>query len=267
MATTEQAAALTAATQRAQLQNMALVTALAERVLAGQDRATLAQAMAAIMDLLVPIILRQRSTSALISRQYYQAFRILETGDKSIIDLDEVQIIDPAAIRTSLMVTGPVSYQKRVEKIQALKLDPAVEKIQLEDAWNKTVGEFSAAAGRHVVNGGREQLLDAVEHDKVAFGWFRTTSADPCYFCAMLASRGPVYKEDSFDESDARFTGPGNVKCHDHCACGFEPIFDRSTKLPERQHEFEDLWGKSTKGKSGAAAVLAFRQAFEGRVA
>jgi hypothetical protein len=263
MATTEQAAALTAATQRAQLQNMALVTTLAQRILAGQDRRTLSQSMAAILSALVPLILRQRSTSALISRQYYQAFRILETGDKDIIDLDEVQHIEEAAIRTSLMVTGPVGYQRRVEKIQALKLDPAVEKIQLEEAWNKTVGEFSAAAGRHVINGGREQLLDAVEHDKIAFGWFRTTSADPCYFCAMLASRGPVYKEDSFDESDARFTGPGNVKCHDHCACGFEPVFDRSTKLPDVTQRSAKVWMESTKGKSGAAAILAFRQAWE----
>lgn len=123
----------------------------------------------------------------------------------------------------------------------------------------------SAAAYRHVVDGGRA-LTDELVTTKVAVGWVRVTKANPCYFCAMLASRGPVFAEQSFDRSDPRFEGPGEYKVHDSCGCSLRPIYSRSSaSWPQQSRDFEELWKNSGAKFSGPAAVSAFRRAYEGR--
>jgi hypothetical protein len=47
-----------------------------------------------------------------------------------------------------------------------------------------------------VLAGGRMTITGAVQHDRRALGWARSTSGEPCTFCRMLASRGPVYKSE-----------------------------------------------------------------------
>jgi len=96
--------------------------------------------------------------------------------------------------------------------------------------------------------------------------YLRVTDADPCYFCAMLASRGPVYDEDSFDDSNPRFFGPGDYKVHDHCNCTLEPLYYSDAKAAGRAEEFEALWRTSGATKSGREAIREFRRAYEGRL-
>ena len=121
-------------------------------------------------------------------------------------------------------------------------------------------------AERIVLDGGRETLHDTVRADPKALGWFRVTDGDPCYFCAMLASRGPVYKRDSFDRSDPRFVGTGDAKVHNHCGCTLAPVFSRTQQLPLLNRRMADLWSRSTAGASGSGKALDFRRAYEGRV-
>jgi hypothetical protein len=82
----------------------------------------------------------------------------------------------------------------------------------------------------------------------------------------MLMSRGIVYKEDSFDDSDPRFFGPGDAKIHDHCGGSLAPAYDR-TLSPELQ-KFKDLWesGKwdpAPNRKGEPDVVLGWRQFYE----
>jgi len=72
----------------------------------------------------------------------------------------------------------------------------------------------SGAVARHVLDSARETLLASVRADRRARGWARVTSAEPCKFCAMLASRGAVYSATS-----------GVFQAHDHCGCTLEPAF------------------------------------------
>lgn len=126
----------------------------------------------------------------------------------------------------------------------------------------------AAAAVRHVQNGGRAAVDELVKRDPVARGWVRITRDDACFFCAMLASRGPIYKGDSFDESDPRFEGPGEHKVHDSCGCSLRPVYTRSmSEWPEASLAADELWRRVAKGKSPRKAILAFRQAYEGRAA
>lgn len=147
------------------------------------------------------------------------------------------------AARTSLIVTGPVNIKARTGRGEDLDL-----------AERRALVEASGAASRHVLNGGRESLLTVVDADATALGWARVTDGDPCYFCAMLASRGPVYKT----RAQAAF------QPHDHCACTVEPAFSREAAWPGRGREFQQLWNDLIRGRySGKDAIRAWRRLYE----
>ncbi len=106
----------------------------------------------------------------------------------------------------------------------------------------EAISRAASSAVRYITTAGQEHVLAHIAADPVATGYARTTKPGCCYFCAMLASRGFVYKEDSFDESDARFQGPGEAKVHDSCGCGMRPSYSRSDPPPERNADLEQLW-------------------------
>jgi len=107
-----------------------------------------------------------------------------------------------------------------------------------------------AAAEKLVLDTGRDTITGAVMADRKARGWARVTEPGACYFCAMLASRGAVYRT----EQTAQF------RAHDHCHCHPEPVF--TAYEPSAQvREWQALWVKSTAGHSGKAAIAAFRAA------
>lgn len=144
--------------------------------------------------------------------------------------------------RTSLLVTGPINIKRRTGAAQPLRV-----------VRRQAFAEASEAAGRHVQNGGRETVLTLVQADDVALGWARVTDGDPCYFCAMLASRGGVFKT----RESAAF------QPHDRCGCVPVPIYDRASAFPGRAREFQALWRESTTGTSGKDSIRAFRRAYE----
>jgi hypothetical protein len=157
------------------------------------------------------------------------------------------------AAENALRVTGPINIKARIARGE----DP-------EKAKRNALVEAAGSAGRHVLNGGRSTQLALVQNDRGAIGWVRVTDGNPCAFCAMLASRGPVYKADSFSSSDPRFTGPGEVKTHDHCACLMVPVFSRTAAWPGRSKEFQELWNAHIQGRySGKDAIRAWRRLHE----
>lgn len=149
---------------------------------------------------------------------------------------------DDKAAKTSLIVTGPVNMKARTRRGEPPRV-----------VNRRAVVDATGAAGRHVLNGGRKTLLTLVEADEAAVGWARVTDRDPCYFCAMLASRGPVYQS----RRQASF------QPHDHCACTAEPVFDRAADWPGRARQFQRVWRDVTAGHSGRDAVNAFRREYE----
>ncbi|MGZ4518964.1 MAG: VG15 protein [Mycobacteriaceae bacterium] len=115
----------------------------------------------------------------------------------------------------------------------------------------------SEAASQLVLDQGRDTIIENAARDPKAKGWVRVTEPGACSFCLMLAIRGGMgvlYKA----ENTADF------KAHDNCRCHAEPVFNAY----EPSHDLRQaqaLWVKSTKGKSGNDARIAFRQAVEGR--
>lgn len=105
---------------------------------------------------------------------------------------------------------------------------------------------LAAEVEQLVLNQGRQATMGAVEADKAAKGWARVPEPGACSFCAMLSTRGAVYKSGrSFDASNKKFTGDAaEFKVHNNCRCNLEPVFNAyepSAQIREWQQAWADL--------------------------
>ena len=201
------------------------------------------------MRLVMSIVGAYREQSSQRAWQYYEQFREFELPRQVPLPRQPWPEWDRTATETSLLVKGPIGIKHRTGQ----GIDPV-------RASRVALVEVQGAATRHALAGGRSVLDDAVSRDPVALGWARVTSASPCSFCAMLASRGPVYKS-----RRSASTASDGARYHDGCACTTEPVFSRSQPWPGRARDWSALWAESTRGRSGVDARRAFRAAVEGR--
>lgn len=174
------------------------------------------------------------------------------------VDFDD----EDRAARTSMTVTGPISIKVKLKRRAVPTVRPEDERLQqaaqrsTSDASRAALVEASGAGMRHVIAGSRKTALTVIQRDQVALGWARVTDGNPCAFCAMLSSRGPVYGS----KQGASF------EAHDHCACTAEAVFDRKSQWPGRAAEFRKLWRDNIEGQySGKAAINAWRRLYERR--
>lgn len=128
---------------------------------------------------------------------------------------------------------------------------------------NTALSTTLGTATRIALDGGRTTTLDTVEADPIAVGWYRVTDASPCAFCALLASRGVVYKSDSFEASNARFAGDGEAKVHNHCGCSFAAAFSHDQNLPDASQTAMRVY----KDRGDGDALVAFRKAWNEHLA
>ncbi|WP_228002148.1 VG15 protein [Nocardia australiensis] len=165
-------------------------------------------------------------------------------------------------------------------------------------AVREVVNRVSVTMGRHIQQAGRDAIVDTADGAGEEVGWARLLSgAENCAFCAMLASRGPVYRS---DKSATSVVGRprGNRELgeayHDNCDCetvlvrrgqpwegqaeyerlerlwiaassldgeprlAFNRAFRRGQKDPDLLKEIERLWEDSTEGLTGTDATDAF---------
>lgn len=242
MAATLAGARLTAEHRSAQLALRAVTLRQTLQVWPAFDPEHAARSWPPVENALLAIIGQRRSDSASIAAGYFQAFRAAERiGGTATPIMSAFDAEATARAQTSLQVTGYVT----TERLTALKRpDPA----------RTALVRVSGAVTRHVLDGGRETILASLRADRRALGWARATSGDPCSFCAMLASRGPVYGQRS-----------GDFQSHDHCACSLEPVYQRDQEWPTGSREYQRLWGTAAYGTSGAEARNAFRAALAAR--
>lgn len=267
MAITAQAAALTAAYQVEQNKNGALAAyVVAQLWIRSIDPDNISGSAAELLARLIPLLVKRHDYSSATARRYYQAFRKLESTTGASFKLRDTEELNLAALETSLRVTGEVALKNRIKDLPLNDNIPGLtQKMLIKQAIDDTSEEIAGSAMRHVMNGGRDEIRNAVEDDPEALGWIRVTDGDPCFFCAMLASRGPVYDDESFNQSDPRFTGPGQHKVHDNCGCGNEPVFDRKTKWPGKASAANTAWTNLEKELGHVPTILEFRNRWEGR--
>lgn len=163
-------------------------------------------------------------------------------------------------LRREIEALGLDYKQRMLDRIDTRKAADEVDRLRNEA--HDRAGVRQAAAGERVaMNGGRSTLWNAAAADARAIGWIRVSrTGTPCYFCAMLISRGAVYK------SEASATYADGDKYHDNCHCYAVPVFSRDEYESGDQYqlnrEYQDLWPRVTRGLSGKAAMLAWRRYF-----
>jgi hypothetical protein len=189
-----------------------------------------------------PIITAQRRQSALLAANSVRPFKALELGVGATAPIGLAEVAVAEAVTTSLVVTGPVTVKKAIARA-----------VTPEQAMTLGSVRSSGAAQRHVLNGGRDTTMGTINADRQALGWARATSGKPCAFCAMLASRGPVYQ----DEGTAVF------EPHEHCNCHPEPVYRRDTEWPAGTRQYADLW-QQARDLDGDTTIN-FRRLIEGR--
>jgi hypothetical protein len=157
----------------------------------------------------VLITLTGNQDSAAAARRYYPLFRRAERVPGSAPSAQPAAPLPPD--RTAAMIRG-AALAGIVQARQAGKSIDQAQRI----GFARTAGEVA----KLVLTGGRMALLTVVERDAQALGWQRVTSSDdPCPFCRMLVSRGPVYKS---GES-------GDFETHGSCGCAVELVYDRDS--------------------------------------
>jgi hypothetical protein len=221
---------LTEAHRRTQLQIRATVLRQLTQVWPMLDPVRLDQTSPAFLAAATRLILGGRQLSSRASMLYLQQFRAAEgvRGAAPIVVPPPTR--DTAdAIRTSLTVTGPVSIKQATTR-------GSFGSAALSTAFTKV----SAAAVRHVLDGGRDVTLASVRVDPQTRGWTRVASANACAFCAMLAGRGGVYTEAS-----------ASFESHDACGCVAEPVFSNGEyNFPPNTSDYRGAWEEATRGES-----------------
>lgn len=163
--------------------------------------------------------------------------------------------------RARVRVTAPAQQPRaRVQvRVAANDLDPrsraaARSRVVVTDdnrrdpAVVRTVTErVTATVERHIRQVDRETVVATAEAAPEEIGWARVLSgAENCAFCAMLASRGPVYRSDKSALSvvgDRRGRTRGSRELgegyHDHCDC--DAVLVREGQDWAGREEFERL--------------------------
>ncbi len=231
MARTEQGATLTEQHRRAQLQVRAQALRDFTRLwpIWKPDEAS---TFGLLVTATVPLVRAYHRISASVAASYYGEFRA-EENPAGAATPRLAGYVPQAQVAASLYATGQVMTRKALLGGQPV-----------EQARETALVRTSGAVTRLVLAGGRNTLLRSVAADPTALGWARVTDSNPCAFCAMLASRGPVYKT----EQSASF------RAHDHCSCTVEPFY-RGSDWPGRAREFRDLYNQAVRDASAAGEL------------
>lgn len=112
--------------------------------------------------------------------------------------------------RFAAVLAGPPDVS-RVEALARWGVGPLFSADPRPDV---ALSKLSGGLQRVVASGARETVRVSSVRDPAARGWQRVTSAGSCDFCAMLASRGAVYTEESVQ-----------FDTHDACHCDAIPAF------------------------------------------
>ena len=236
MAVTAAGRRLTEAHRVSQVRLSAAIALRIRRLWPALDPADLASTWPAGEDGILALVAAGRVRSAEMAAAYLSAYLTAEGHTPGVPVL--VTAIDEARVTTSLRVTGPVSIKQGMAR-----------GLSVGQAAQTALGKVAGAATRHVLDAGRETELATALNEGFT-RWSRVADGDPCHFCAMLVSRGPVYLTEA----------SGSFESHDRCGCTAEIVVSGDGWTPQAR-QLRDLWDDATRGEHDQ--INAFRRAYE----
>lgn len=184
------------------------------------------------------------SASASLARDHYATMR----AKAGVTAPFRIPTVDPAPVA---QVDASVGWA--TSDLWDSRLLKPTEGFDPAPILEATQTKVEGAATKLALDTGRLEIIDATRSDRDARGWARVTKPGSCYFCAMLATRGAVYK--------SRTTA--SFEPHDHCHCTVEPLFGSAYEAPAHVRQTKALYDRVTAGVSGPEKALTFRRAYE----
>lgn len=144
---------------------------------------------------------------------------------------------------------------------------PAAEvDAEREEAFDQAGAQAAAAAERVALSAARDDLMAATRRDPRVIGYARVSgTGSPCGWCAMLISRGAVYRSAASAtaaSSKAANRSEGET-FHPNCKCFGEPVYSQEQYDEDDRfdlnRELQALWPQVTKRLKGKAALNAWR--------
>lgn len=243
MAITPAGNRLTEAHRQAQVRLSARTLLAFLPVWATLDMNALDRTYPAYARLFAMLVNAQRGQASRLAGEYLQAFRSAEGVYDLPFEVLPAEPLPAQAIETSARVSGPVAVKT------GMRAGKTVQAAGLAAS-----GLAASSVIRHVSDAARSTVNRTVLGDSKAHGVARVTDAKACAFCAMLASRGPVYK--------SKMTA--DFKSHYKCGCHSEPVYSLSAYTwpgGERSKRYAELYAAEAKGKRDP--LNAFRRAYE----
>jgi len=237
VAATAEGRRLTEGHRRAQL---AVLAPLMRQFVAewSSDNAFSGAAFTAWLSMFAPEISAAYALSAQAAERYYAALRGAERvpgpGVRAIVPPPA-----PAALVERLVRFGPDVVAGLVA---SGKSEPEATKVVKQ--------QLVLAVTKEVLAGGRDSISAHMAADTRVRGWQRVPAAGCCAFCAMVASRGPVFR--------SRQAAGGGKQWHPGCRCQPEPVWSRRSKLTPEAQRHAALWDKVRPG-----SFREFRRAYE----
>jgi hypothetical protein len=214
MALTAEGRALTEAHRLRQLATSARAAVVTGRLWAGLDAENIDASQAAWLARNVAALRRYHRESVAQAGAYVSAYRTAELGrDFGAIERPE---FNTDAMAQALLLAGPV----RVKLLTKGGMSPST-------AHSEALRKYTGIVRRQTLSGGRMLIDQTTETDQRAVGWRRVSDGDPCAFCAMLCSRGPVYRSASSagTENGGLLDNKSGLRFHGHCGCTAEIVY------------------------------------------
>ncbi|QUW18886.1 hypothetical protein [Agrococcus sp. Marseille-Q4369] len=208
MARTAEGRRLTEAHRRQQLAIAAKAEVAARRLWPRLDVADLDRSEPAWLASNLAVYESMHRDSAALAARYVPMYRDAELGDPAGPTVSAP--FARAETTAALHIAGPVAVKQRIAK----GVDP-------REAHAGGIVALAGIARRQVLRGGRLIVDRSTRADGRAVGWRRVTDGDPCPFCGMLASRGPVYGS----RQRAQEIGGSGLRYHGGCGCTAEIVY------------------------------------------
>lgn len=126
------------------------------------------------------------------------------------------------------------------------------------DAAYEAKGQLGAGkADNLAISQGRELISYAIGKDRMVIKFARGLGPNPCYWCAMLASRGFVYN--SRQSAGSTMRDGGMRAWHDNCHCYPIARWVKESPLPPLNEFFEKNWEPVTRRVSGKEKLRVWR--------
>lgn len=174
---------------------------------------------------------------------------------------DRLEALAEEEIRIALEALGSANLESKLSVVDDQQLASEAD-IARDDIHRQVGFQQAAAVERVVLDGGRGELWSLADQDARAIGYARISrTGTPCGWCAMLISRGAVYR--SKKSATRAIYGDGDMY-HDNCHCYAIPIFSQrqfnESALFELNRKYAIEWPRVTQGLGGKDAVSAWRK-------